>query len=81
METDHVVIYELPQLHRPHLVMALAGWADAAQVATKAIAYLIKKLDAIRFAEIKPGEFYDFSSLRPAVTIDRGLITSLKLPP
>lgn len=80
METNQLIFYEQPELRHPDLVAAFAGWADAAQVATGTVAYLIRKLDARRFAEITAGEFYDFSTLRPAVTVDRGLITSLKLP-
>lgn len=80
MELGQVVFYERPELRYPDMVAAFAGWADASQVATGTVAYLIRKLDAIRFAEIKADEFYDFSSLRPAVTVDRGMIASLKLP-
>lgn len=80
MELSHLVFYGQPKLNNPDLVAAFAGWADACQVATGAVAYLVRKLDATRFAEIKSEEFYDFSTLRPVVTVDKGVITSLKLP-
>ena len=80
MEHSQLVFYEQPELRHPDMVAAFTGWADAGQVATGTVAYLIRKLDAKRFAEIRAEEFYDFSSLRPAITIDRGLITSFKLP-
>jgi proteasome assembly chaperone (PAC2) family protein len=80
MGLSQLIFYEQPELRHPDLVAAFAGWADAGQVATGAVAYLIRKLDVRRFAEIPVEEFYDFSSLRPAVTVDRGVITSLKLP-
>jgi len=80
MEFSQLTFHERPELRHPDLVTAFAGWSDAAQAATGTVAYLVKRLGARRFAEIKGEEFYDFSSLRPTVTVDRGLITSLKLP-
>ena len=80
MEPSQLTFYEQPELRRPDLVTSFAGWSDAAQAATGTVAYLIRRLDAKRFAEIKAEEFYDFSSVRPTITVDRGLITSLKMP-
>jgi len=80
MELSQLTFHEQPELRHPDLVTAFAGWSDAAQAATGTVSYLVKRLSAKRFAEIEAEEFYDFSSLRPTVTVDRGLITSLKLP-
>jgi proteasome assembly chaperone (PAC2) family protein len=62
------------------MIIALSGWSDAAQVATGTVLYLVRTLEAIGFAQIEGDQFYDFSTTRPEVTIDRGLIASLKLP-
>jgi len=80
MQLNPLTFHEPPGLRRPDLVTAFAGWSDAAQAATGTVAYLVKRLNAKRFAEIEAEEFYDFSTIRPTVTVDRGLITSLKLP-
>lgn len=80
MEQNQLVFYEQPRLHNPDLVTAFAGWSDAAQAATGSIAHLIKMLNAKRFAQIKGDEFYDLSNVRPMVTVDRGVTTSLKMP-
>ena len=80
MELSQLTFHEHPELRHPDLVTAFAGWSDAAQAATGTVSYLVKRLNAQRFAEIEAEEFYDYSSLRPTVTVDRGLITSLKLP-
>jgi proteasome assembly chaperone (PAC2) family protein len=80
MEANQLTFREQPELRQPDLVTAFAGWSDAAQAATGTVAYLVRRLDAKRFAEIKAEEFYDFSSLRPMVTVDKGLITSLNMP-
>ena len=80
MQLNPLTFYEQPELRHPDLVTAFAGWSDAAQAATGTVAYLVKRLDAKRFAEINAEDFYDFSTIRPTITVDRGLITSLKLP-
>ena len=51
--------------------MAFGGWADAGESATTAIKYLQRNLDAKKFAEIDPEEFYDFSHTRPYSTRNR----------
>lgn len=80
MESRSLVFLERPVLSEPDMIVALAGWADAAQVATGTVAYLVRKLEASRFAEVNPDEFYNFPELRPTVTIENGVISSLRLP-
>jgi proteasome assembly chaperone (PAC2) family protein len=52
------------------MIVAFAGWPDAAESATKAVLYLAKKLSAKKFAEIDPEEFYDFTIVRPETKIN-----------
>ncbi len=80
MESRSLVFLERPVLNGPDMVVALAGWSDAAQVATGTVAYLVRKLEASKFAEVNPDEFYNFPELRPTVTIENGVIHSLRLP-
>src|SRR4030042_4762226 len=80
MEINEETIHKLPELRNPDFIVALTGWSDAAQVATGTVLYLSRSLDATKFAQIEGDQFYDFSTTRPEVTIDRGLITSLQLP-
>jgi len=80
MEQEQLVFYEQPTLYQPDMVIAFAGWSDAAQAATGAIAHLVKMLNARKFAEISGDEFFDFSNLRPMITVEKGLISSLALP-
>ena len=54
-----------------HLIIAFGGWADAGESATAAIKYLQRNLEAKKFAEIDPEEFYDFSHTRPYTTRTR----------
>ena len=80
MEISETTVNKLPELRNPDFIAALAGWSDAAQVATGTALYLARSLDAVRFAQIEGDQFYDFSTIRPKITVDRGLITSLHLP-
>ena len=65
---SYVTIFQQPEVKTEHLVMALGGGADAGESATTAIKYLQRNLDARKFAEIDPEEFYDFSHTRPYST-------------
>ena len=60
-------------LHKPadkldSLIIAFGGWADAGDSATTAIKFLQRQLQAQKFAEMDPEEFYDFTQTRPYTT-------------
>jgi len=75
---EGLTLYETPQLLRPCLVAGFSGWANAAEVSTGVVTYLKDKLGASKFAQISPEEFYDFSTLRPLVTIEAGLMKGVE---
>ena len=80
MEPENVLFLEKPALREPDLVVAFLGWPDAAQVATCSASYMITHLPAQKFAEMKSDDYYDFSTVRPTVTIQGGLIEPIRLP-
>ena len=61
----NLTIREAPQGAFRTLVIAYAGWPDAAEGATTTLKYVIRHLQAKRFAHIDPEEFYIFSQERP----------------
>ncbi|MEK7836636.1 MAG: PAC2 family protein, partial [candidate division NC10 bacterium] len=66
--SDPLTILEEPEgLRRPILIMAFAGWNDAAESATGAARYLGQIWPARSFASIDPEEFYHFGISRPYV--------------
>jgi proteasome assembly chaperone (PAC2) family protein len=75
-----LILHESVRLRSPRLVLALGGWPDAAQVATRAASLLHEGLGAIRFAEIRTDDFYDFSNARPTAVIRDGRIQALSYP-
>ena len=57
-----------PKLKRSMLLLALSGWPDAAEAATRSVRELTRLLPATRFASIDPEEFFDFTVHRPIVS-------------
>ena len=53
------------------MIVAFAGWPDAAESATRAVRYLVRKLPGTKVAEIDPEEFYDFTVVRPQTRVNR----------
>lgn len=71
--TEPLTIHEDPQgLRRPILIMAFAGWNDAAESATGAARYLGQVWPSRPFASIDPEEFYHFGLSRPYVRFKPG---------
>lgn len=68
---EGLIVQETPKAKYPTMIVAFAGWPDAAESATRAARYLVRKLPAKKFAEIDPEEFYDFTSVRPQTRINR----------
>jgi len=63
---DPLKIHAMPErFRRPVLIMAFTGWNDAAEAATTAARYLATAVNAEKFAEIDPEEFYHFGLTRP----------------
>jgi len=70
--TDEALRFlEEPELRNPALITSFAGWNDAAESATGAVRYLVRKWSARKFAEIDPEDFYDFTETRPQVRLTR----------
>jgi len=63
--SGYLTIHETPDTKLDHLLIAYAGWPDAAESATNTIKYLLRKLQARKFAEIDPEEFFVFTQERP----------------
>src|ERR687888_1883936 len=70
---DPLKFHSMPgSFRRPLLIMAFAGWNDAAESATTAARYLAASFHAEKFAEIDPEEFYHFGLTRPQVRFRPG---------
>ena len=68
---DFLAVDHQPDSKLNTLLIAFSGWADAAEGATSAVKFLKRKLEARKFAEFDPEEFYDFTQTRPTTTRTR----------
>ncbi len=62
---NYLTVHEKPEAQIEYLLTAFGGWADAAESATTTLKYLQRRLQARKFAEIDPEEFFDFTQTRP----------------
>ncbi|MGA1442678.1 MAG: PAC2 family protein, partial [Ilumatobacteraceae bacterium] len=63
-------IDEIPQLHRPVMLVALQGWFDATRAATGALDWLMDARNCVTVASIESDPFFDFTQARPEIWID-----------
>ena len=77
---DGMIIQDPSKQKLPTMVVAFAGWPDAAEAATRAIRYMVRKLPTKKLAEIDPEEFYDFTVNRPQVRVNRRKKRRIKWP-
>ncbi len=73
------ILEESKALRRPILIMAFAGWNDAAESATSAARYLGQLWPSRPFASIDPEEFYHFGLSRPYVRFKAGSRTEREI--
>ena len=81
----NLIITEKPKLRHPYMVCGISGWVDGGEAATGSIQYLVKKLEAKRFAEIPIDRFHIFQapgqlSLRPHIRIKDGILKEHRFP-
>ncbi len=69
-----------PELRDPIMIVAFAGWNDAAESATTAVKFLIDKWKPTKFAEIDSEDFFVFTEARPTVKLVDGLQRTVVWP-
>jgi proteasome assembly chaperone (PAC2) family protein len=79
MEDPNLTWLERPVLNKPYMIIAFSGWANAGEVATSVLWYMISHLEGNLFAELQPDDFYVYlnsnsETKRPTVNIEDGLI-------
>jgi proteasome assembly chaperone (PAC2) family protein len=78
--SDPTVILHRPALKAPALIAGFDGWSNAGEVSTWVVNYLLKILEAIRCAEIRPERFYNLCEQRPVLTVEAGKVLSVHYP-
>ncbi len=67
-------------LRAPALICAFKGWNDAGDAASAALTFVGASLNATRFAQIDPEDFYDFQATRPKIELVDGRTRELSWP-
>ena len=89
MACDNLRIYEAPSFRSPRLILGFSGWMDGGDVSTGTMRVLAERLEAKRFAEIRPEGFYIYnfpgameitSLFRPHCRIASGLVRDFEFP-
>ena len=83
-----LIMEEQPKIRSPYLLIGQKGWLNAGEVSTGCIDYLLRKLDARKFAHIESQGFYIYQmpsstaelTLRPHTRIKEGLVKRLDSP-
>jgi len=80
MNTAGIHIKELPQLNKPVLIAGFDGWGNALNISNGMAAYLIRRFEAKKFADLDPDTFYRYDEQRPVVDIVEGKLNTLTPP-
>jgi proteasome assembly chaperone (PAC2) family protein len=75
-----LLVEQLPTMDHPPLVAAFSGWPDAGEVASGAVAYLVRTLGATRFASIDSDPYFLFGEARPHTLVTEGQERALTWP-
>ncbi len=78
MDLPGFEINDWPDLRKPVMVVGLGGWGNALNVAKGSAAYIARRAEARRFGALIPDAFYRFDEKRPLVTIQNGLMHTLR---
>jgi proteasome assembly chaperone (PAC2) family protein len=77
---ERVELIEQPELRHPSMIVAFAGWPNAADVATRTVGHLVDALGATRVGSLRADDCYDLTSARPQTRIVDGLVEEVELP-
>ena len=80
MNTAGIHIQQMPQIVKPVLIAGFDGWGNALNISNGMAAYLVRRLEAKKFADLDPDTFYRYDEQRPVVDIVEGKLNSLKPP-
>jgi predicted ATP-grasp superfamily ATP-dependent carboligase len=69
-----------PELRKPVMVCAFKGWNDAGEAASAALSFIRGSFHTEDVAQIDPEEYYDFTAVRPTVSLTEGRTREMDWP-
>ena len=76
--TDHRFVADVPTLDHPTLLVMLAGWIDASDVAASTMRAIAEDCDAVPLVEFDDDEYIDFRARRPILELRQGVNAALR---
>ena len=76
--SDHRYVADPAGLERPHLVVMLTGWIDAAEAGERAMKVLVDECQADPLVEFEDDAFIDFRARRPVMSLRDSLNAELR---
>ncbi|HEO72207.1 MAG TPA: PAC2 family protein, partial [Candidatus Hydrogenedentes bacterium] len=89
MELHALHVEREPILEDARLLLGFSGWMDGGDASTGTVQYLVRRLKAVRFADIDPADFYIYNvpgsmetaaQFRPHTRIANGLVKEYEEP-
>ncbi len=80
MDEQGLHIAQLPENRPSILIAGFDGWGNALHVSKSMDSYLIRNLQAEKFAWINPEPFYRYDENRPQVNIEGGFLRGISPP-
>ncbi len=86
---SQLIIKQQPKIKNARMIVSFSGWMNGGEVSTGTVDYIISKLKAVKFAEIKPDPFYIFnfpgtmeqaSEFRPYTRVEQGILRDFAFP-
>lgn len=86
---NQLIIKSQPKIRNSRMVVSFTGWMNGGEVSTGTVDYIINKLRAVKFAEIKPEQFYLFNfpgsmemvdEFRPYTKVEQGVLKDFSFP-
>ena len=73
-------ISDVPGLRSPIVLIGFTGWSDTGTVTVDAISQIADELNAERFLDVDPEDYYVFTDSRPNVSVDDDGVRELHWP-
>ena len=80
MQNQGIKYLSKPKLDRPILIAGFGGWGNVLKVSTGLAKFVVRQLNAAKFATIDADLFFRYDEARPNVRIVNGMLKEFTIP-